>query len=136
MTPRKLKPITIIKRLYAAVNDRGSGDVLAAQVKRVQERSTYGIDAEGKSLSPKSPRKAKAPQPSGGQFGSRLYDNVKFSSTRTIGGFDVSANVTGEAARIAKYQGVRKFGGFSEADGRAVRSDFISRLIQVGKRWR
>ncbi len=125
--------ITAIKRLIEATSSFGnSTHVVEQQVTRIQGRLRRGVDVDGNSFAPyKDPRAAHAnSRPL--ERAARLFESPAYDFARTLEGAEFKATITGQAAKIAVYQNVRRrFLGYSDADKKEVRTELMSMIAEM-----
>ena len=127
--------ITAIKRLMAAVDNMGqSTSVMEQQIQRTRDRLNSSIDLRGSTFLPyKEDRPTNHNHPLA--LAARLWDDTRYSSSRTLEGFELMATITGQAAKIAIYQNVkRRFVGFSHGDRDVVKQGISTMLKETMKR--
>ena len=127
--------IMVIKRLITAVDGMGMNtSVMEQQIQRSKERLNMGVDLNGGTFAPyKDDRPSNQNRPLA--QAARLWDDVRYSSSRTLEGFELTATITGEAAKIAIYQNVkRRFVGYSSGDRDLAKQGVSTMLREAMKR--
>ena len=127
--------ITSIKRLmFAAENLGHSTTVMEQQIQRSRDRLNMGVDLNGGTFAPyKDDRPSNQNRPLA--QAARLWDDVRYSSSRTLEGFELTATITGQAAKIAIYQNVkRRFVGYSSGDRDLAKQGISTMLREAMKR--
>lgn len=130
-----LKVNSIKKIMYAADAFGSNPDVLPRQIQNIRERLNSGVDSNGEAFAPyMTERKTNHDRPL--ELASRLFDGVHYSSENTLENTLVKATISGEAAKIAGYQNVkRKFMPFSEKDRDDVRKQVFESLRKAMSQW-
>lgn len=124
--------IKAINRLLRATDTFGThSSVMESQIQRTRERLNFGIDIHGASFAPyKEDRPTNQDRPLA--RAARLFDDVRYTYNHTLEGFDLVATITGQAAKIANYQNVkRRFVGYSTEDRRFVKQGVVAMLKEA-----
>lgn len=124
--------IKAINRLMRATDTFGAhSSVMESQIQRTRERLNLGIDVNGASFAPyKEDRPTNQERPLA--RAARLFDDVRYTYNRTLEGFDIIATITGQAAKIAHYQNVkRRFIGYSAEDRRSIKQGVAAMLKEA-----
>lgn len=130
----RLLRIKAIQRLmFAASNMTSSTSIMEHQIQRSKMRLDAGVDLKGAKFAPyKEDRPTNNSRPLA--HASRLWDDARYSYSRTLEGFEMQATITGRAATIAIYQNVkRRFVGFSDTDKGEAMQGLVRMLREAMK---
>ena len=134
---------TSVKKLMAATSEMGGSTApIKNQVGRIQARLNQGVTSLGQSMAPYKDPKRKYGNSRPLQRASRLFDSPEYSIEKTFSGVDMRATITGQAAKIAMYQNVRRnFLSFSEENAEEVGKDIAESISSAfnsfrGAHWR
>ena len=135
---RQKTEILSIKKLIAATsNFSHSPKVMENQAARTRFRLDQGIDVTGSVFAPYKDKTRTHPNSRPLQRAARLFESPRYDTTNVLGGSEFRMTITGQAAKIARYQNIRrKFIGFSAQDRSDVKRDIFSMISETFKRWR
>lgn len=127
--------ITSIRRLIEAADSFGeSTHVMEQQTARTQARLEQGVDLDSNTFTPyKYPNKLHDnDRPL--QRAARLFEGVKYNVNKALGGVDFKMTMSGEPAKIAYYQNLRRrFMGFSRSDRTDAKEELGRVLMEAFK---
>ncbi len=132
--------IRSIQRLMYATSSVGQAGrpLMEAQIRRTRDRLNQGTDLFGNAF---DGYKDDRPHPGHERplmFASRLFDDMDYSvEPQPDGGVEIVGTITGEAAKIARYQNFnRRFLGFSTEDKVLSVRGVVGLIREAAKRWR
>lgn len=129
--------ITALKRLAYAASTLGSSDsIMPDQVRSIRDRLNTGTDSNGQSFAPyATQRKTNHSRPLA--LASRLFDDVQYSTETTLSWRLVKATISGQAAKIAGYQNMKRdFMSFSQKDKDDIIKSTRESLREAMSQWR
>ena len=104
-------------------------NALSGQLKRMEERTSSGVDVNGAPFKPFKRLPKDGRQTPLGRGGSLLIQRAKVSRLTSLDDASLRATIDGEAGIIASYQNrMRQFWGYSEQDRNHVYEDFLSSI--------
>jgi hypothetical protein len=130
--------ITALKRLLFATSELGtSTHPMEQQIGRTIERLNRGVDLNGNSFAPYEYKNVKHLHSRPLERAARLFESPRYDITSNANGMELKATITGQAAKIATYQNIkRRFVGFSRTDRPEIREELKSKLGEAFRRWR
>lgn len=129
---QKFKIMSLKRLIQASASLGNSTHVMEQQTARTQNRLNQGVDLDGATFKPYKDQTRAHPNSRPLEHASRLFESPHYDLTKTLSGCEIRMTITGEAARIARYQNVkRRFIGFARSDRGDVRQEMKHMLVEA-----